>query len=569
MVRGRMGTSDNRIARCSIRVSKVGNRKLFSYDGLTTSEEDLVLPTRGDRVLYSPQLQLDEAGRLADFKGLHLDRASSLAHVDLDESGSAKSWRQRPGIMSHYEAAKRGEFRHLVFYKVSRIGRNTRDSLDLFEAFAELGVTIYACKEGIDSSNTGGKLLQTILLAVAEQEAENTSEFVRDAVLARARAGMPQGGGLPVWLKREDGEIVVVERVERAIQRMIDLRLEGLGYVRIARRLNEEGHRTRNGCEWTDGMVHRYLQPTWIDRMTGTAFINADYPDGHPERVVIPNGYPAILTPARAEVLRALQREYSRKPMVAPIPGAGTWAVNRQKRQGRYSADSRYLLSSRVYCGTCGYPLGSGNHGNDRDNTTCYFCHRARITAEPHEGGTHISGKALEDAVLRVVRHVLQEPPPAVRPKPKAPRKLSRTVESITQDIDRLLRLYLEGRLSDEDYQRQYEHLQVEREQLRASEELSDENAYAGIIKAVTELTQGRDSEEITRAELRQLVMLTVQRVEAPVTIPGMVVREGLTTLRRFARVTMNLPATTGETLFLAPIYTDRYLGERTLIPVS
>ena len=280
------------IARAYIRVSRVGKR---------------------EETLLSPELQLAEARKLAEHRGFTLDEAASHACADLDVSGFKGAWRKRPGMQRLYADAERGLFRHLIFYKLSRLGRNVRESLDLIDAFERLGVSFHFVKDDLNTSTPNGRLMRNVLLSLAEAEAENTRQFVRDAVLTKARSGRPVGNYLPVWIRREGGgAYAVVEEQAEAIRRLVALRLEGYSYVRIARALNTEGFLTVNGRAWTDGMTYKYLRPDWIDTMRGTAFVGRDRPAGDPERVVIPGAYPAILSEEEAAALCLVQQRYTR-----------------------------------------------------------------------------------------------------------------------------------------------------------------------------------------------------------------------------------------------------------------
>ena len=70
--------------------------------------------------------------------------------------------------------------------------------------------------------------------------------------------------------------------------------------------------------------------------------------------------------------------------------------------------------------------------------------------------------------------------------------------------------------------------------------------------------------DEITRPQLRQLILLLVEKVESPVYVEDRFVREKAKTgLRRYARVTLKEPIGTGERVFLSAIYTSRYKGEK------
>ncbi len=135
-------------------------------------------------------------------------------------------------------------------------------------------------------------------------QSEDTADFIRAAIRTRALDKKVQHGMLPVWLKRSgekgDAPYVVIPEQEAALHRMVELRMEGLGYVRIAKAMNEEGFRTVNGVHWTDGMVFKYLSPTWIDTMCGTGYLNRDLPEGHEDRIAIHNLFPNILSEDQA-----------------------------------------------------------------------------------------------------------------------------------------------------------------------------------------------------------------------------------------------------------------------------
>lgn len=534
---------------------------------------------------HSADSQIIEGKRYCDFKKFDLDLPASLANKDEDVSGFRLPWRKRPGLMEHYEAAKRGEFQHLIFFKLSRLGRNVRESLDLIEAFESLGVTIHSVKENIDCTQGAGRFLRIVLLAAAEMQSEDTADFIRAAIRTRALSRKVQHGMLPVWLKRgeENGEssYVVIPEQEAALQRIVALRMEGLGYVRIARALNEEGYRTVNGAHWTDGMVYKYLSPTWIETMRGTGYLNRDLPEGDENRIVIPDLFPPILSEEQAEALRTVQARYSTAPMTSPIAGGGTWRENkarslekgrspRKPKKGRVSADSSFLLSSIVWCACCPERLYSAYSGKDESRVTPYkyVCLRARTNAEAHvDGGVSISGWSLEDAVLRVVRKALQEPPPPIeKQKPREVKQEGPTLDQIDKSIDRLFTMLDKGRISEDDYDRKYNALRSQKEMLlaRREEEIAPA-ARDAALKLMAEAgseggTEG-ETTTITREQLRQLILLTVKSVEAPLVFEGKYVRGRGTGLRRYARVTLHFDTADGHREFLVPLYKSNFTG--------
>ena len=137
----------------------------------------------------SPQTQLGIGRDYCERQSLVLDEAASLSNAALNVSGSKIPWRNRPDTMRHYEDAKKGLFQHLVVYKLARAGRNLRDTLDMIDAFEKVGVTIHGIKEGVVSSNRTDGMLMNLLLVFAEEQANDTSSNIQDAVLTRAKRG--------------------------------------------------------------------------------------------------------------------------------------------------------------------------------------------------------------------------------------------------------------------------------------------------------------------------------------------------------------------------------------------
>lgn len=78
---------------------------------------------------------------------------------------------------------------------LSRLGRSTKDLLNLLEKFDKFNVTVISSKEQIDTSSSTGRLITTILCALAEFERDLTVERTKSGLEAsRARGKV---GGRP------------------------------------------------------------------------------------------------------------------------------------------------------------------------------------------------------------------------------------------------------------------------------------------------------------------------------------------------------------------------------------
>lgn len=70
----------------------------------------------------------------------------------------------------------------VVVESLSRLGRSTRDLLNLLDEFDKKGVQLISLKESIDTATPTGKLLVTVLSAI--------SQFERDLIVQRTEEGL-------------------------------------------------------------------------------------------------------------------------------------------------------------------------------------------------------------------------------------------------------------------------------------------------------------------------------------------------------------------------------------------
>lgn len=83
----------------------------------------------------------------------------------------------------------------VVVESLSRLGRSTKDLIELTELFQSKGVHLVSLKEAIDTSSSTGKLLFTLMSAIAQFERDTIADRTREGLRsARARGRM---GGRP------------------------------------------------------------------------------------------------------------------------------------------------------------------------------------------------------------------------------------------------------------------------------------------------------------------------------------------------------------------------------------
>lgn len=102
--------------------------------------------------------------------------------VVYEEKQSGKNIIDRPVFQELIKGVKAGD--RIIVRELSRIGRNTRDVIDLFEELEAKGVAVVIKELQIDSTSATGKMVLTILASVSQME--------RELILERQKAGIEE-----------------------------------------------------------------------------------------------------------------------------------------------------------------------------------------------------------------------------------------------------------------------------------------------------------------------------------------------------------------------------------------
>lgn len=143
-----------------------------------------------------------------------LDRLRSAApgaeeYVDEAVSGRLDS---RPEFDRLRLAIECGEVRCVYVTKLDRLGRSARGILEFFELAETHRVRVVVTDQGpIDTSTPVGRLIRTVLAAMAELEADLVAERTREAMAAFRAGTRTTRSGRPVGRPR----VLTEEKVER------------------------------------------------------------------------------------------------------------------------------------------------------------------------------------------------------------------------------------------------------------------------------------------------------------------------------------------------------------------
>lgn len=144
-------------------------------------------------------------------------------------------------MMEDIKSGKDGVAFVLVF-KLSRFGRNAADVLSTLQIMQDFGVNLICVEDGIDSSKDAGKLMISVLSAVAEIERENIRVQTMEGRIQKAREGKWNGGFAPYGYQLVDGKLEINEEEAPAIRTIFDQYVHtDIGSNGIAKYLENHG----------------------------------------------------------------------------------------------------------------------------------------------------------------------------------------------------------------------------------------------------------------------------------------------------------------------------------------
>ena len=342
-----------------------------------------------------------------------------------DEGISArKPYTKRPAMLSLLADMKRVKPDIILFTKLDRWFRNIKEYYKVQELLDQCKVNWKAVNEEYDTSTASGRLYVNIKLSIAQDEADRTSERIKDIQGQLVAQGKVLGGTVPFGYAIKNKRVVFGPNIH-IVKEAIDYYL-----------LHQSAHATTRH----------------INALYGTNFTNTH-----------------IVRLFRSTLLKGQYR--TNTAYCEPLIDPATWDKlqkiidNNIKHTSNYRA---YLFTGLLKCPVCGRRLG-GCYDGSRKYYRCPAKYNGYCIAKHNANEKKIEAWLLENIEQDFKLHV--------KIKDKAKK------ENPKKYIDRLKRLndiYLLGNIDEAEYKKQSADLQQKIADLQKQEPIKTQTLTAG-----------------------------------------------------------------------------------------
>lgn len=279
---------------------------------------------------------------------------------------------KRPDFQRMLRDSERGLFKAVILWKTDRFARNRYDSAMYKYKLKKNGVRLYYAKESIPEGPEG-IILESVMEGYAEYYSENLSQNIRRGNYDSALELKTLGQQVLGLRKAADGRFEIDPNTAPIVNRIFTEYAAGERSKDIIARLNADGFRTSRGGMFNKNSLRRILQN---EKYIGVYSF---------KDIRVEGGIPAIVTREQFDKCQKLLERHHRAPAAA--------------------RDTLFLLTAKLFCGSCGEPM-TGDGGTSRSGKVYnyYICNgkRARKCSRKR-----VSKEWIEDLVVSEMMKIL------------------------------------------------------------------------------------------------------------------------------------------------------------------
>lgn len=394
----------------------------------------------------SPEVHLQRGRYYAEAKNWEVVEVYRL------EAISGKSLIEHPETKRMLHDVQTGRITGLIFSKLARLARNVKELLEIKEVFQKYSCDLISLSQSIDTTTPVGRFFFTLMGALDEWEGSEIGERVAASVPIRAKQGRPLGGQGSFgyrWIEKSPGvDEFIVDEQEAPIRKLVyELFIEHKRKTTVAKILNERGHRTRNGSQFSDTTIGRLLQdPT----AKGERRANYTKSLGDNKKWVVKPEAEWIIIPCPAIVSKELWEECNQI-----LDG-------QEKRLKRPAKKAVHLFTGIVYCNTCDVKMYVPSESK---KYVCLKCRKIRIDMQDLEEIYYENLKTflLTDEHLETF---ISKADATIQSKESELKTLLEEKRKIETEMDKLVSLHMSGEIPREGFGKHYNPLSEQVKQI-------------------------------------------------------------------------------------------------------
>jgi site-specific DNA recombinase len=305
-----------------------------------------------------------------------------LTKIYEDEGHSGAKIEYRTDFQLMLKDAKKGLFSTIVFTKLSRFARNSREYQNLAYELSQNNVNLVSIKEGIDPTTKTGKMIAGILSLFAEWEHETIREQMSENKIARWKDTRSFIGMTPFGYKwnKATKKLEVIEEEAEIYRKVVNMYVnEGRSFVT---RLNKDGiayqrnswvgstisYMMKNPCYYGNYIVN---QKFYVDSNSGAGTKKSKVSKPISENINFP--IPAIITKSEWDKIQETSK----------------FRKVKTKRSGEHTA--KFFLRDVLVCERCGAKLSAklGKVRKDGTSERYYYCYWSHSESRSMQDGRH------------------------------------------------------------------------------------------------------------------------------------------------------------------------------------
>ena len=334
----------------------------------------------------------------------------NLAGIYADDGISGTDMKKRDNFNAMMERClqKDGDIDLILTKSISRFARNTVDCLSCIRKLKERNIAIYFEKEHINTLESTGELLITILSSQAQEESRNISENVKWGLKRKYEKGEMLVRRMFGYQKGIDGQLHIIPEEAEVVRLIYGKYLEGESLNSIAQLLKEKGIKTiRGNTEWNVNSIRtilineKYIGDAMAQKTFTTDYLTKTRKEnqGELQKYYVENAHEAIIP---REVFYKVQEELHQRANIYK-------KSSKQETESKAKHSGKYALSKITICKECGCEYRRQIWSKYGEKKAVWRCeNRLRNGTRYCKDSPTIEESVLHRAVLYAINQVLE-----------------------------------------------------------------------------------------------------------------------------------------------------------------